>query len=260
MNCPVCDSDIEDGLSICPMCGAPLGGDDLPEEEEEVVSTPREKKSGNGWRKAAIILLVVLIALAGIIAAALYLYAIPMVAEKDETIAKLTETVDSLKADKAEQEETIKGLTENVDALNRSTKENEETIVGLNETLEETTTTLTELQATADGLEAELKTMETSMDAVAKALQAGKLGTASTYFKAESSCVVVKSGETAELKYTFAYSGTVSYQADNNAVKLSTGDTTATVKVEGVEKGVSVVTFTNTYNEESFTVLVLVTE
>jgi len=259
MNCPVCDSDIEDGLSICPMCGAPLGGDDLP-EEEETVRAPRAKKPGNGWRKATVILLVILIALAGIVAAALYLYAIPMVKEKDGTIDELKATVETLKTEKAEQAETITKLNTTIDSLNQSTKENEETIVGLNETIEETTNSLTELQETADGLEAELKTEKDNLAAVAAAMKSDKLGTASTSFKVDRSCIAVKAGESAELKYTYGYTGTVTYKADNEAVKLSAGDSTATVKVEGVEKGVSVITFTNSYNDETFTVLVLVTE
>ena len=219
--------------------------EEVPAKKSKKEKAPKEKKQTSKGLLAAVIVLAVLFAAAA--AAGVYLYL--QNTEAAEALTARDVTIAQLETDAADLEGKLTDANAVLDELAAEL------------TAQEDAAALLEEQLTAAAPKAE------AYDLLCAELPAGSFGTGSENFKVDQGIVVVALDETEktitltanweeESIIDVAYSS----QAAGLMFPAEEWVTTATLTVVPQEVGLTVATFTNDKNEETFKVLLLVTE
>lgn len=222
--------------TFCPSCGAETTG-------KKCASCG--KKHSHGGLTAFVIILAVLFAAAA--AAGVYLFLLNGEAQealtaRDVTIAQLETSVSSLEDTVAEQEAA---LTEAEDALTISTE------------------AITEMEASMEVLTPRAE----AYVELCELLKTDAIGSQSEVFFADQEYVFVSLSEldkmvTVTANWDEASTITTEYSSDAATLEFPEEEfkTTVQLKVVPQEEGVTVVTFSNSTNEDTFTLAIVVTE
>ena len=241
ITCPVCGSPNTSGTKFCAVCGRKMNTTTLDESapilEPEV---PQEKKNRLGIIltsvAAALLLLLNMVFLID------DLFTRKKLDQANDTIAQKEYTVDELRDNKTQLEATVDALEDRVDELEATVILRDETIQAL----------------TKDSK---------AYDAIVSGMGSGKAGYGADNFYVNDSVVVVKKGDNSQkIKLTAQWDSgaTVTISYSSSAAKLSFDtdgwerDTMLSVKPNA--PGVTIATFTNSADNNTFQVLIIVTE
>ena len=255
--CPICGADLPEGQIFCSNCGISLV---QIESEQEPVSPPVVKRS-----KAPFIIAVI-IAVAAVIATgwSFYLY---LDTSEDLSTARSQLYRDRNELSKAQNElsEAQGKLSETQSELSEVQNELSEAQDKLSETQSELSAILGELSETQSEMAAilgELSETRSELDKLDDLI--GVYGYGSKDFYAQKSVVLLRKSEK---KYVTIYanlSGTVSWHNSNSGVKCEWSREWSLHETQiiftGNSAGYYAVQFTNSVNNDSFEILVIVTD
>ena len=228
-----------------------------------VMPPVQKKKKGHGGFIAAIIILAVLFAAAATFGVLAFLE----IRDDRATIDLCNEQIENDGAALSEAEEEalslgalVDGYEEDIEEMGAQLKEQDDTIADLQENLDD-------LSASADEIDPILHQYNDIFDYVADS----GFGWASENFHATGSIALLRlDGGTSELSFNLVFTEsadepiTVHWETSNDCIKVtcnaeSLADETP-FTITGLKEGISVVHFYNDYNDESFNILVVVTE
>ena len=156
-------------------------------------------------------------------------------------------------------------------------KDTEQQLVSANNTIDANNRKITELQNTVSSQKTTINTQKTKItkleaiedyyDAICQHMKNGNIGAASSAFKVDDSVIVVRKKETGRkitLTTTYDGGGTVNVDYSSYAATLEFDEdswySTTTLTVDPSYEGVTVATFSNTENSQTFKVLIIVTD
>ena len=156
-------------------------------------------------------------------------------------------------------------------------KDTEQQLVTANNTIDANNRKITELQNTVSSQKTTINSQKTKItkleaiedyyDAICQHMKNGNIGAASSDFKVDDSVIVVRKNETGRkitLTTTYDGGGSVSVDYSSYAATLEfdedTWYSTTTLTVDPSYEGVTVATFSNTENSQTFKVLIIVTD
>lgn len=156
-----------------------------------------------------------------------------------------------------------------IDANNRKITELQNTISSQKTTISSQKTTISSQKTTIDSQKTKitkLEAIEDHYDAICQHMKNGNIGAASSNFKVDDSVIIVRKNETGRkitLTTTYDGGGSVSVNYSSYAATLEfdeeTWYSTTTLTVDPSYEGVTVATFSNTENSQTFKVLIIVT-
>ena len=156
-------------------------------------------------------------------------------------------------------------------------KDTEQQLVAANNTIDANNRKITELQNTISSQKTTINSQKTKItkleaiedyyDAICQYMKNGNIGAASSAFKVDDSVIVVRKNETGRkitLTTTYGGGGTVNVDYSSYAATLEFDEdswySTTTLTVDPSYAGVTVATFSNTENSQTFKVLIIVTD
>ena len=150
-------------------------------------------------------------------------------------------------------------------------------LVAANQTIDANTKKINELQNTISTQKTTISSQKTKIsnlekiedyyDTICRNMKTGNIGAASSSFKVDDSVIVVRKNETGRkitLTTTYDGGGSVSVDYSSYAATLDFDEdswySTTTLTVDPSYVGVTVATFSNTENSQTFKVLIIVTD
>lgn len=155
--------------------------------------------------------------------------------------------------------------------------------VGYNNTIESNASTISNLEQQIETKDATISTQKTTIsnqkneiselenkagyyDDICNALNSGNIGAASSNFKVSDGVIVIDKGQTKQVTLTTSYSGdstiSVDYSGFSALVSFDedTWYSTTTLTIDSWFEGVTVATFSNTANSQTFKMVIIVTD
>jgi uncharacterized coiled-coil protein SlyX len=166
-----------------------------------------------------------------------------------------------------ENDTTAAQLQQQVDSLNTALTQKNQSISDLEAKVKELQTQIKSLQQTAGSNSSNYNNLKYDYDRLVSAMK-GNVGAASDRFRVSKGCIVMKkSASPINVTLTAEFNAHVTVttnrsgsSADMTFNQSSWSGTTTTLKVTPRSVGITTVTFTNNLDNQTFTVIIIVTE